>query len=183
MSITAAKREKGLTSLLGGDRVPKHHIKPETFGTLDELNSFIGMARAVTRRRTIKKSLFTIQNHLFIMCSELALGHGDRSLLKGEITEKEVNWLIQLTIDFKTLLNLGPKFVIYGETLSSSVLDVARAVSRRAERQVERMKSKKMLHNLRTSDYLNRLSEVLYLFARYEDKSAGVRPKNPTYGA
>jgi cob(I)alamin adenosyltransferase len=60
-------------------------------------------------------------------------------------------------------------------------LDVARAVSRRAERLVAKMKSKKMLYNLRILEYLNRLSDVLYLLARYQEKRAGVRPKHPSY--
>jgi cob(I)alamin adenosyltransferase len=58
---------------------------------------------------------------------------------------------------------------------------VARAVSRRGERLVAKMKSKKMLHNLKILEYLNRLSDVLYLLARYEEKKAGVKPKHPFY--
>ncbi|PIV23223.1 MAG: hypothetical protein COS40_04300 [Deltaproteobacteria bacterium CG03_land_8_20_14_0_80_45_14] len=63
----------------------------------------------------------------------------------------------------------------------SSILDVSRAVSRRAERLVAKMKSKKILYNLKILEYLNRLSDVLYLLARYEEKKAGVKPKHPTY--
>ncbi|MGA2464428.1 MAG: ATP:cob(I)alamin adenosyltransferase [Thermodesulfobacteriota bacterium] len=84
MPISTKKGDKGFT---------KHHLKPETYGTLDELNSFLGMARAVSRDRKVKKILFAIQNHFFIIGSELALSGKDRSLLKGEITQKEVDWL------------------------------------------------------------------------------------------
>jgi ATP:cob(I)alamin adenosyltransferase len=182
MPISTKKGDKGFTGLLGGRRVPKHHLKPETYGTLDELNSFSGMARAVSRDRKVKKILFTIQNHFFIIGSELALSGKDRSLLKGEITQKEVDWLSRLSTDFEASLKPEPKFVIYGETLVSSILDVARAVSRRAERRVAEMKSKKMLHNLKILEYLNRLSDVLYLLARYEEKKAGMKPKHPSYG-
>jgi cob(I)alamin adenosyltransferase len=162
MPISTKKGDKGFIGLLGGRRVPKHHLKPETYGTLDELNSFLGMARAVSRDRKVKKILFAIQNHFFIIGSELALSGKDRSLLKGEITQKEVDWLSQLSTDFEASLKPEPKFVIYGETLVSSILDVARAVSRRAERRVAGMRSKKMLHNLKILEYLNRLSDVLY---------------------
>jgi cob(I)alamin adenosyltransferase len=147
---------------LGGRRVPKYHLRPETYGTLDELNSFLGMARAVSKDRRVKKVLFTIQNHFLIIGSELALSKKDRGLLKGEITQKEVDWLSQLSTDFETSLKPEPKFIIYGETQISSILDVARSVSRRAERLVAKMRSKGMLHNLKILEYLNRLSDVLY---------------------
>jgi ATP:cob(I)alamin adenosyltransferase len=182
MPISTKKGDKGFTGLLGGRRVPKYHLKPETYGTLDELNSFLGMARATSKDRKVRKILFHIQNHLFIIGSELALAGGNRDLLKGEITQKEVDWLSRLSIDFEALLKPEPGFIIYGETNISSILDVTRAVSRRAERLVAKMKSKKMLHNLRILEYLNRLSDVLYLLARHEEKKAHVKPKHPSYG-
>jgi len=101
--------------------------------------------------------------------------------LKGEIAQKEVDWLSQLSTDFETSLKPEPKFIIYGETLISSILDVARAVSRRAERRVAEMKSRRMLFNLKILQYLNRLSDLLYLFARYEEKKAGARTRHPSY--
>jgi len=111
--------------------VPKYHLKPETYGTLDELNSFLGMARATSKDQKVRKILFHIQNHLFIIGSELALSGGDRNLLKGDITQREVDWLSRLSIDLETSLKPEPGFIIYGETQISSILDVARAVSRR----------------------------------------------------
>jgi cob(I)alamin adenosyltransferase len=101
--------------------------------------------------------------------------------LKGEISQKEVDWLSRLSTDFETLLKPEPGFIIYGETRISSILDVARAVSRRVERLVAKMKSKKMLHSLKILEYLNRLSDILYLLARYEEKKVGAKPKHPSY--
>jgi cob(I)alamin adenosyltransferase len=181
MSISTKKGDKGFTGLLGGRRVPKYHLKPETYGTLDELNSFLGMARATSKDRMVRKILFHIQNHLFIIGSELALSGRVRNLLKGDITQKEVDWLSRLSTGMETSLKMKPGFIIYGETQVSSILDVARAVSRRVERLVAKMKSKKMLHNLKILEYLNRLSDVLYLLARYEEKKAHVKPKRPFY--
>ena len=183
MPISTKKGDKGFTGLLGGRRVPKYHLRPETYGTLDELNSFLGMARAISKDRKVKKILFHIQNHLFIIGSELALSGGDRDLLKGEIAQKEVDWLGRLSTDFEALLKPEPGFIISGETQISSILDVGRAVSRRVERLVAKMKSKKMLHNMRILEYLNRLSDVLYLLARYEEKKAHAEPKHPSYQA
>ncbi len=182
MPISTKKGDKGFTGLLGGRRVPKYHLKPETYGTLDELNSFLGMARATSKDQRVRKILFYIQNHLFTMGSELALAGRDRNLLKGEIAQKDVDWLSYLSSDFETLLKPEPGFIVYGEIHISSILDVSRAVSRRVERLVAKMKAKKMLRNLKILEYLNRLSDVLYLLARYEEKRAGVKPRHPSYG-
>ena len=183
MPISAKKNDGELTSLLGGLRVSKYHLRPETYGTLDELNSFLGMARAVTRYDTVKKVLFTVQNHLFLIGADLALCGKDRSLLKGKITQREVDWLTRVSSDFRKLLKLVPEFIIYGETYESSILDVARAVSRRVERLVAKMKSKGMLNNLKILEYLNLLSYFLYLLGRYEENKAGVKPRHPSYEA
>lgn len=182
MPSKKVRENQDFTNLLGGRRIPKYDLRPETYGTLDELNSFLGMARAFTRDKMVKKILFAIQNHFFLIGSDLALSGKKRNLLKGEITQKEVDWLNELNRDFETLLKPVPKFVIYGETQISSILDVARAVSRRTERLVAKMKSKKMLNNSKMLEYLNRLSDVLYLIARYEEKRAKVKAKHPTYG-
>ena len=78
--------------------MPKYHLKPETYGTLDELNSFLGMARATSKDQKVRKILFHIQNHLFIIGSELALSEEMKSL-EGDITQREVDWLVSfLTI-------------------------------------------------------------------------------------
>jgi cob(I)alamin adenosyltransferase len=183
MPISTTKGDKGFTGLLGGRRVPKYHLKPETYGTLDELNSFLGMARATSKDQRVRKILFDIQNHLFIIGSELALSGRGRDFLRGRIAQKEVDWLTRLSTDFETLLKLKPGFIIYGESQVSSILDVTRAVSRRVERLVAKMKSKKILHNLKVLEYLNRLSDVLYLLARYEEKKAHVKPRHPFYKA
>lgn len=180
MPITTKKGDKGFTSLLGGRRVSKFHLRIETYGTLDELNSFLGMARAFSKDRRVKQILLGIQNHLFIIGSELALPGKDRTFLKREITQEDVGWVTQLSTDFETSLKPEPKFILYGETEISSILDVARAVSRRAERRVAEMKSKRMLSNPKILEYLNRLSDVLYLLARYEERKIGVKPKYPT---
>lgn len=181
MSISTRKGDKGFTGLLDGKRVPKYHLRPETYGTLDELNSFLGLARAVSKDKTVKELLITIQNHLFTMGAELALSGKKRNVLKGEITQKEVDWLSHLSEELENSLKPEPQFIIYGELKVSSLLDVARAISRKVERLASKMKSKRMLHNSNILEYLNRLSDVLYLLARQEEKREGVKPKHPSY--
>lgn len=181
VAIDMRKVDQEFTSLLGGKRVQKYHLRPETYGTLDELNSFLGMARAATRDKVVKQILFTIQNHFFVIGSDLALSGKDRSLLKVKISQKEIDWLNQLYNNFRNSLKLSHRFVIYGETQVSSIIDVARAISRREERLLAKMKLKRMLDNLKILEYISRLSDVLYLLARYEEKRAKVKFKHPTY--
>ncbi len=181
MPISTKKGDKGFTGLLNGKRVPKYHLRPETYGTLDELNSFLGLARSVSPDKRVKELLITIQNHLFTMGAELALAGKNRHFLKGEITQKEVDWLSRLSEELENSLNPSPQFIIYGELQVSSILDVARAISRKVERLAAKMKSKRMLHNSKILEYLNRLSDVLYLLARQEEKREGVKPKHPSY--
>lgn len=73
MPVTTKKGDKGFTGLLSGDRVPKYDLRPEAYGTLDELSSFLGMARAVSEDEMVKETLLIIQNHLYIIGSDLAL--------------------------------------------------------------------------------------------------------------
>ena len=126
ISTIVRKKKRELTTLLDGRRVPKYSLRPETYGTLDELNSFVGMARAFSKNRMVRSTLFTIQSHLFLIGSELALSGKNRSQLKGGITQKKIDWLIRLSTNFKTVLKLNPRFIIYGGTQISSMLDVAR---------------------------------------------------------
>ena len=135
------------------------------------------MARAFSKDRRVKKILFNIQGHFFIIGSELALSQKGRSILKREITQKEVDWLTQLSADFEASIKPEPKFILYGETQVSSILDVARAVSRRAERPVAKMKAGKMLHNLKILEYLNCLSDVLYPVRKPSHLWQGFRKK------
>jgi cob(I)alamin adenosyltransferase len=181
MPISTKKGDRGFTGLLNGKRVPKYHIRPEAYGTLDELNSFVGMGRAVSKDERVRAILLILQNHFFIIGAELAFEGQDRGFLKNRISQREVDWINQLSADFDALLKPGPGFILYGETFVSSVLDVARAVSRRAERRVAKMKSMGMIQNPKILEYLNRLSDVLYLLARHEEKTAGVTPRHPAY--
>jgi cob(I)alamin adenosyltransferase len=178
--ISTKRGDKGFTGLLGGRRVAKFHLRPETYGTVDELNAFLGTARVLVGDPAVRKILFTIQDDLFMIGSDLAASGQGRRLLRTPISQDEVDWLTRLSGDFESLIRPEARFVVYGGTLASSILDIARAVSRRAERYVARMKSRGMLDNPRILGYLNRLSDVLYLLARYEEERGGLKLKHPS---
>lgn len=175
MRIVSDKGDKGRTDLLGGVRAPKYHLRVEMCGAIDELNSFIGMARAFSENMTIKGILLRIQSDLFIIGSELSYPGKDSAFLKKRISNKNVIWLRNLCNDFQKPLKLKPSFVIYGETKTSSILDVTRAVCRRAERLIVKAKDTGIVKNQKILQYINRLSDILFLFARTEEESVTVQ--------
>ncbi len=93
MGITSKKGDSGYTSLLRGQRVPKYNISTEAVGTLDEANSHLGLARAVSKERRIKRILLQVQKHIFIISSELSVPKGYGSPPEKIITETDVKWL------------------------------------------------------------------------------------------
>lgn len=178
-SITTKSGDKGKTSLLDGSRVNKSSLRPETYGTIDEANAFLGALRAATTVAKTKELVIRVQNHIFFINSELACPPDKRTLLKRIINEKDISYLDEQIASLEAKLQLPREFVLYGGTLSSAFADIARAVVRRAERFVVRLDNEEILSNGNIKKYLNRLSDFLFLLARYEEFSSGVEPLHP----
>lgn len=169
MGISTKKGDEGYTRTLRGDRVPKYHLVTEAVGTLDETNSLLGLARAAAREKRIKRIILQIQKHMFVIAAEVSsLNAGKQA--KKIISEKEVGWLENLVEDFEEALSLPPGFVAFGQNESASKTDIARTSVRKAERVVSRMKSEGMIGNTCILKYLNRLSDLLFLIACFEEK-------------
>jgi ATP:cob(I)alamin adenosyltransferase len=167
MSITTKKGDEGFTSLYGGGRVSKDSVRIEASGTLDELCSFLGLARSAIKDRRAKTLLESIQKDLFTVIKEISTRPKFTSKLKQRIELEHIHRLekeiedIEKKIEFKKSL-----FIPSGKTSLSSVLDTTRAVARRAERRVVTLKRKRLLKNPYILIYLNRLSDLLYLLSR-----------------
>ena len=170
MNISTKKGDSGYTSLLRGERVPKHHLAIEAVGTLDEANSLLGLARASSKEKRIKRIILQVQKHLFIIGAELSVLKGGRTSPKKKISETDIKWLERLVEGFEESLALPPGFVAFGQEEGSSHLDVARTSVRKAERMAARMKSKNMIENSYILKYLNRLSDLIFLLACLEEK-------------
>lgn len=167
------KGDSGYTSLIGGKRVPKYHLRPETYGAVDEATSVLGMARAATQNPRIKEILHDIQQDLYLFMAELATPEGQPGIEAYRVTAEKVKALEGILEDLGREVELPHKFVVPGETFVSAAIDTARSVVRRAERWAARMVSRKMLTNPQALRYLNRLSTLLYVLARYQEAVEG----------
>ena len=167
--------DKGETDLLGGVRVPKDDERIEAYGTIDELNSFIGLAKTMLREDgEVAEILERIQGHLFKMGSELAsLGTRAEGRTPG-IAEEDLRFLEEEVERLESLLPPLRLFIYPGGTVEAAILHVARSVARRAERRLTTLMRRYDVRPLNLS-YLNRLSTLLFILARYVNHRKGVR--------
>ncbi len=165
MKIYTKTGDKGQTSLIGGTRVPKYHIRIETYGTVDELNSYIGLIRCQAIDVHHQELLKEIQDRLFTIGAALA-ADPERSkmkipdLLAGDITllETEMDTMNEVLPELK-------HFVLPGGNTTVSYCHLARCVCRRAERLTVHLAETSFVdHNI--TIYLNRLSDYLFVLAR-----------------
>lgn len=163
MKLYTGTGDEGITSLMNGVRLAKSEERIELLGTIDELSSYIGLAKVVLKEGQ-KQELSSIQKMLItIMAGVADTGNKDFQVTKEQIT------LIEKQID--SIENKFPRqkeFILYGECEESARLDVARSVARRAERCFKRVELRHDV-DLRAMKYMNRLSDYLYILARYED--------------
>ncbi|MCD4653204.1 cob(I)yrinic acid a,c-diamide adenosyltransferase [bacterium] len=166
------KGDDGSTQLLGGIRVPKYSIQPDTYGTVDEATSVLGLARSLSRQRDVKNTILIIQRHLYKMMTELASTHENREKYQF-ISLEHVQWLGEMTEQFGEKIEMPQELVIPGDTPGGGGLDLARSVIRRSERMVLRAGVEGFVCNSSIAIYLNRLSSLCYVMARYEDITSG----------
>ena len=178
MSIVTKNGDKGTTSLMYGRQVRKNHLRVESFGSVDELNAAIGLARALTSLDFIRNNLLAIQNDLIVLMGELCVHPDDLDRFVADgflpVTPEMTAKLDLLTREIEGQNNYFSGWAVPGATVDSSALDVARTVCRRAERRVCDLESQGELKNNEIITYLNRLSDLLWLFARWaEARRAG----------
>lgn len=173
-SFYTRKGDEGYTDLLGG-RVPKYHDRPETYGTLDEATSVIGYARAIALSERTRTLLVDVQRDLYLMMAELAFAPELRQG-KYHVTAEQVARVERATDALTEDVPLPPHFILPGDSASGAMLDVARTVVRRAERLAVKLAHDGELENEQVLAYLNRLSSLLFILGRFEDRAAGVTP-------
>lgn len=169
--------DKGKTSLGDGTRVSKEDFRVDAYGTIDEANSVIGLARTRTKNAELillDNILATIQNELFDLGAELSIPPSKENNLlieKTKITNSQIdrieNEIDQLNVNLKDL----DSFVLPGGTLASSYLHLARTIVRKSERLMVKMNSQKKGSISDTAlKYINRLSDLLFVAARYSNQ-------------
>lgn len=160
--------DKGATSLIGGVRVPKSHIRIESYGTVDELNSYLGMVNDMAGNEQISEWLREIQDRLFTLGAVLATNPDKEVKMKlPDLHDSDTQWLEQRIDEMNEQLPEMRSFIIPGGNLAASTCHVARCVCRRAERLCVNMHE----HGEYIPDivirYLNRLSDFLFVLSRY----------------
>ncbi|MGO9139058.1 MAG: cob(I)yrinic acid a,c-diamide adenosyltransferase [Syntrophales bacterium] len=166
----STRGDGGETSLLGGQRVPKYDSRPETYGVLDEASSALGVARATTKNEKIKDIILSVQKDLLIMGAELSSVPEDIQKLTRRIGEGDIKRLEQIIDELQKNITLKNEFVYPGETPVSAEIDVGRTIIRRAERKAASLKNEGLLRSAEINRYLNRLADMLFVLARYEEQ-------------
>lgn len=166
--------DDGTTGLGSGQRVPKDSPRIEAYGTVDELNSQIGAALAGGLDETVAEGLRPIQNDLFHLGSDLCVLEADKGRLPvPRIEQRHVEALERLMDRLSKELSPLENFLLPGGSPGAAQLHVARTVCRRAERLVIALSRREPV-GPQTVPYLNRLSDALFVMARYENKRRGV---------
>jgi cob(I)alamin adenosyltransferase len=176
MSVVTKIGDDGTTALMYGRRVPKSHPRVEAYGTVDELNAALGLARATAEQDFVRQNLRAIQNDLVILMGELGVAPEDLERYAKDgyspVTPVMTARLDALVHEIEAQNISFKGWAIPGATKQSAVLDMARTVCRRAERRVCALKETGGLKNAEIVVYLNRLSDLLWLFARWVEAKA-----------
>ena len=175
MAIYTKTGDDGDTALFGGGRVPKNDRRVEAYGAGDELNAFVGRALTSLADADVRRVLLLIQNDLFSLGANLATPEGDGSRPRPRTPDVPVarlevmeQWIDQATEELPELR----EFILPGGTEGAAMLHVCRSVCRRAERAVVALGREEPLDG-GVVPYLNRLSDLLFVWARLENHEAG----------
>jgi cob(I)alamin adenosyltransferase len=175
MKIYTKKGDSGETSLFGGERVLKQHIRIDTYGTVDELNSVLGVALAHPCSDNTRGWLNEIQKQLFVLGADLATPPEKQARIE-RITEADTDYLEKAIDEMEESLPALKTFILPGGSLCGAQLHLARTICRRAERlAVECTRSEDITPEV--LKYLNRLSDFLFTLARYENKVGGAEER------
>jgi cob(I)alamin adenosyltransferase len=161
--------DDGTTGLLYGGRVSKAHPVPDACGSLDEVVAALGLARALGKDQALGDEILQVQRDLFVLGADLAANPAERARLEAGVSlvTPEMAERLEARIDALVIAHPLPQtFVVPGANPTSACLDVARAITRRAERRVVELRASGAGVNEAVLTYLNRLSDLLFVLAR-----------------
>ena len=165
--VTTGTGDTGYTGLLGEQRVPKYDPRPDTFGTVDEATSALGLARAASTDLKVKGIIYQVQQELYLLMGELATPPENYEKMGLRMTIEHVQRLEQVEESLKQEVEIPNKFIIPGDSLDGAALDLARTIIRRAERMAVKLLHDGVIQNSEVVRYLNRLSDLIFILARY----------------
>jgi cob(I)alamin adenosyltransferase len=177
MSIVTKTGDKGETSLMYGHRVSKGDARVDAYGCIDELTAALGLARSIATDKFISKQILAAQKDLIVVMGELATAPGDRERFIKDgfhiTTSAMVDRITAVIKDLEKDQSLYPKdWVIPGKESVSAALDFARTTCRRAERHIAAFRLNELDFNVEILRYLNRLSDLCWILARYAEKDS-----------
>ena len=172
MKIYTKRGDRGETSLFGGKRLSKDSLRIEAYGSVDELNSILGVVRSLRPHRELDTLLEQVQNELFVLGADLATPDTSSAKNVRRLQEQNVSQLEKHIDTLDATLTPLRSFILPGGGPVAAQLHVARTVCRRAERLVVRLGKKEKIGRPPV-EYLNRLSDLLFVLARYANKLDG----------
>ena len=175
MKIYTKTGDKGKTGLFGGERVFKDSQRIRAYGTIDELNAFVGLVITEVKDSSVKSLLSDIQNKLFIIGSDLATPENNK-IKKLDIYRTPIEYYKQLEkhIDeYEVKLDEIRNFILPGGSKSASLLHVCRTIARRAEREIVALNNTVKIGN-NIIIFMNRLSDLFFVLSRYENMISGI---------
>ena len=172
--VTTGTGDAGYTGLLGDQRVPKYDPRPDTFGVVDEATSALGLARATTSDQRAREIILKTQQDLYVLMAELATPPENLDAVGFRMTADHVRWLEETEEQLKAEVEIPNKFIIPGDTLDGAALDLARTIIRRAERMAARLLHERIIENGEVVRYLNRLSDLVFILARYVEVKSSI---------
>ncbi len=175
MKIYTKTGDLGKTSLIGGTKVPKSHLRIESYGTVDELNSYIGLVSDHFEEVHSRTVLKEIQDRLFTIGSSLACDPDREPLMKiPDLKEEDITMLEKEIDKMNEVLPAMKSFILPGGSIAISTTHVARCVCRRAERCCVNLQQQELFVEPLVIKYLNRLSDYLFVLARFIGQTTGV---------
>jgi cob(I)alamin adenosyltransferase len=176
LKIYTKTGDLGNTSLIGGTKIPKSHIRIESYGNIDELNSYIGLVIDYLQGETIKNILKEVQDRLFTIGSSLACDPDKETGMHIPDLKEEDIVLLEREIDhMNDTLPIMKHFILPGGHVAVSTIHITRCVCRRAERGVVNLLQHEQFVEPLIVKYLNRLSDYLFVLARYAGKQLGIQ--------
>lgn len=167
--VYTKRGDKGQTDLLGGSTARKDSLKVEAYGCIDETSSFIGLARYYTKNKVIKERLKEIQNKLLVLGGLLASDEKGKEMMKDQIKEEDIKLLEEYIDEYNQKLPPLKHFILPGDEEVATHFHVARTVVRRAERRIVSLAAQEDLNPL-IQKYVNRLSDLMFVLARYSEE-------------
>lgn len=167
--VYTKRGDKGETDLLGGSKARKDSLKVDSYGCIDEVSAFIGLARYYSKNDIIKNKLKEVQNKLLVVGGYLASDDSGKNMLKDQISENDIKDLEDFIDEYNQKLEPLFQFILPGDDEVATHFHVARTIVRRAERKIVTLASEEDLNPL-IQKYVNRLSDLMFILARYSEE-------------